>query len=697
MKTVNAHRKARQVSKSKHEFINFGGGLDLTTPAINANPGTCRDAQNWYVDSGQGYVRTEGYERFDGRPAPHDAQYATYEVTITGSVEVGDTITGVDSSATAIVIAVVTSTTPDYLVITKVSGTFNAIEVLNVSGSPEATSLTLPVTGGASTPLLAATYLNLAADEYRDDITAITGSGSVRGVFIFDDVTFAFRDNVGSTSCDLWKSTASGWSQIVYQEEVTYTAGSGDIDEGDTLTQGGVTATIQRVMQTTDVAGIGKLIITGRAGGNFAAGAATTTGSGALTLDGAESAITMTAGGRFEVIVHNFGGQLDTKRAYGVDGANRLWEFDGTVFAPIDTGLTVDKPTHIIEHKEHIFVSFKASAQNSGLGWPYRWDTASGAGEIATGDTVTGFSQEGGDSLGSGALAIISRNKTNILYGTHGGTEPDWSLVPYRDELGGYEWSIQQIGSTLLLDDRGIASLITSERYGNFEHSTLSRLIRPWLIEKRTTLVASCKSRDLSQYRLFFGSGAALYITLDGAKVLGMMPMLFADEPACAWSSELNDGTEVIIFGGTDGIVYCMDKGTSFDGDSIEHFIIQHFTHLNSPQTDKEFYGGFLEISGTSYSTFSLAYELGYGRTTVPQPESIPHEVELSSAAWDEFTWDAFYWDGKTLVPDEFGMEGSGNNVAIIIRGDSDLDGSIKLSGALLQYRPRVDFRYSNG
>lgn len=701
MKTRVGQQAAASISKAKNEFINFGGGLDLTSPPINTNPGTLRDTQNWFVDTSQGYERIHGYERVDGRPSPSVAQYATMDVTITSSIVVGDTVTGVTSAATGVVVAVVTTETPNYIVITKITGIFQAAEDLNVSAVKEGETLSLAIVGGAETIELNAQYLNLAADEYRGDITAVTGSGNILGVFVLNDIIYAWRNNVGGTQAELWKTTSSGWSQITFEEEVTFTAGNDLIDDGDTLTQGVVTATIQRYLHRTGIpdvdpppgTGVGSLVITSRSGGNFIAGAATTTGGGALSLDGAETAITMSSNGRFEVIVENFGGALGSKRAYGCDGVNPAWEFDGTIFAPIHTGMSPnDDPSHIAEHKGHLFLSFGPSAQHSAITIPYNWSPVFGAAELAVGDDITGFSPEGGGQLG-GALAIISRNKMNILYGTN---VDDWSLTPYRDELGGYEWSIQQIGSTMMVDDRGISSLVTSENYGNFDHSTLSRLIRPWVAEKRTGLVASCISRETSQYRLFFTGGIALYTTLDETKVLGMMPQVLGHNIKCAWSSEMNDGSEIILVGDDNGFVFEMEKGTSFDGDPIEHYFNMHFTHLNNPHINKEFFGGFFEISGGGFSQFDFSYELGYAKTDVPQPSPVLRTIELSSARWDAFTWDAFYWDGRTLVPNEIELAGMGENISLIVRGNSDYHSPVKLSGALIQYRPRVGLRYTS-
>ena len=97
----NAVQLARQkFVRVKQEFIAFKGGLDLETPPLFMPSGAIRESQNYECDSLGGYKSVVGYERFDGRPSPSDADYATIPVTITGTVAVGDTVTGGTSRET---------------------------------------------------------------------------------------------------------------------------------------------------------------------------------------------------------------------------------------------------------------------------------------------------------------------------------------------------------------------------------------------------------------------------------------------------------------------------------------------------------------------------------------------------------------------------------------------------------------------
>jgi hypothetical protein len=679
------------------DYIPFTGGLDTDTPNWQVKPGTVREAQNFEVGVSEGYQDIQGYERIDGQAAPSDAIYSILDVTITGEFSVGDTITQLVSGATAEVVGVVTEV-PAYLVITKITGTFDATNDLQVSSVTEGSSDSLAIADGASTVKLHAQYQAAAADAYRSDITAVPGAGAILGVTMLDDVDYAFRNNAGQTAANLYKTSASGWTQVDLGYEMSFTSGGTyEIQEGDVLTgaSSGTTATVARVVTESgtwsggDAAG--RFIFTSAPSGAFTAtellDVSGNPNSATCTADA--TAITLLPDGRFEFDIYNFGGLTGTKRIYGADGKNRGFEFDGTVFVPIDTGMTTDTPLHVKAHKKHLFFSFEGSAQHSGPSTPYIWDAVFGAAELAVGDTVTGFSVEPG-SEGSAALIIFSRNSTHVLYGT---SVSDWNLVRYREEVGAYAYSNQQLASTMVLDDRGVTTLNTTIAYGNFKHSTLSGHIQSWVNAQRTKTQASCIVRDKDQYRIFFSDSYALYITMSGNDLVGMMPVLFDNVVSCVYSLEADDGSERIVFGSDNGMVYQMDIGTSFDGEDIEAFLKTHYNHSKSMRWLKKYLSCTMEAHGTGYSEFNFTYELGYNSTAIPQPMSITNTLDFSSAVWDSFVWDAFIWDGVSLSPSTSRLAGSGENISLVVRKTSNYFSPIAFSGAHLRFLRRRPLR----
>ena len=233
-----------------------------------------------------------------------------------------------------------------------------------------------------------AIYRALAADAYRALIGPVPGAGSVLGVvgmiFSNTDNVYAFRANTNQTEVCIYKATPAGWVLVPFYNTVSFTAGgTTDALDGDVLTQGGVTATIKRVVwQSGSWTGtaVGDFIITDPSGGDFAAGAATAVGSGAtVTLSGVQTPITLLPGGRFEFVKCNFSGDIRTRRIYGCDGVNKCFEFDGDTLVPITTGLSPDVPTHITFHKNYLVISAGSSILGSASGMPFQWSAVDGA------------------------------------------------------------------------------------------------------------------------------------------------------------------------------------------------------------------------------------------------------------------------------------------------------------------------------
>lgn len=682
-------RGSNVLTPAHSEYWAFGGGLDQVSPALTMPPGRCRDSLNFEPNIIGGYTRVKGYERKDGRPSPSAQTYQILNATITGAWSVGNTVTGATSGATGIIQA----GTSTYFVLAKVTGAFIVGENIQIAAVTVAVSTSVNIPDGAPSSKLHAQYKALAANTYRNDILAPTGSGGVLGVWTYNDIDYCFRNNAGGTAAVMYKATAGGWVAIVFGEEIAFSNANTNVVDGVTLTEGAVTATVARVVLQTGTlqSGVntGRLIITGRAGGNFAGGAATTSGGGTLTLGGAQTAITLLPGGKYEFVNANFGGASGTLRMYGVDGVNRGFEFDGTTFVPISTGMTADTPNYVSVHKNTLFYLFGASLQKSGAGLPYQWALIVGAGEFALGAIGTGMIVGPGNNTTS-ALLIACQNKMSVLYGS---SVSDFNLVNYSTEFGAMAYSMRYLAEPMFLTNQGLATLSTTQKFGNFEHSSISELIRPFITQERVKTSYSCIVRNKNQYRIFFSDGFGVYVTINGDKLMGMMPVSLANAVSCASSVVLSDGTERIMFGSSNGMVYEMEKGTSFDGTAINAYLTLAYNNSKSPRLLKRYRGAALEVSGSGYAEFSLAYSLGYANSDIPSPLSQTIPAGLSSPQWDTGTWDVGVWDGLNLAPSEAKLEGTAENISMMIAMNSDYMDSITFNGAMLRYSPRREKR----
>ena len=699
---------AANLPQVKTEVFGLNGGLDLVSPALALKPGNLISATNWEPDIAGGYRRMYGIERLDGRTSPSAADYYLFSCTITSTINVGDTVTGGTSAKTAVVLRVNGTTE---LVVTKVSGAFTDGEALKVGGVTKATLAAAASTAinGAATPALHATYKNIAADSYRADIAKPTGSGPIRGVWYYNGSIYCFRDNAGATACGMWKATTAGWTAVALGTEVQFTTGAVATPvEGATLTQGGVTATVRRVMTRTGTWGgtaVGTLIISGLAGGNFAAGAATLTGGATCTLVGIQTAITLSPGGRYEFVNTNFAGTTDTFRMYGCDGVNYMFEFDGTYYCPIRTGIATDAPKYIASWKNMLVCAVKSSVQVSGIGQPFSWTALTGAAELATGDTVTGLLPQIGNAT-SGAMAIYTGGNTNRTYILYGNSSADFKLVLQSPDAGAQPYTCQNIGFGYALDTKGVVSLGTTINFGNFIMATLTRAIQPIIDAKRGLAVASCIVRSTNQYRVFFSDGTGVIVYMQGGNVQtasgstttgdNVGAIVYFDNTALGASTYFNtvvsyvdtSGLEHILAGGSDGMVYEVDKGTSHDGAAILAYMFLAFNSSNSPRNIKRYRRVVLQATCKNTADVTIGYELDYGSSETMSGYRGVQTLIGNGSYWDILTWDQFVFDAPYVNEYTIDTPGNGKNIGMMIYGNTDENEPYTVHSAINHFIP---------
>ena len=676
----------------QHDYIKLIGGLDLLTPTLSLKPGVLRDSLNYEVSVTGGYTRIAGYERFDGRPNPSDAAFAAITLSAVGTIVAGDAINGQTSGATGVVIAV------DGLVVyyTKSTGTFQVAENVRKGVTVQGTLTALG--GGTTNAKTNALYRNLAADVYRADIAAVPGSGPIRGVVYYNNKVYAWRDNAGATAMVMHVSSSGGWTAVPLGRQLQFSNGlPAGIVEGDTVTglTSGATGVVTRVaIQSGTFAAstaAGRLIFASVTGAFTPGETLRVAGTNRATAVGADSAITLLPGGTVTTDQGSFGGGSGARaRLYMADGVNKGAEFDGTVYVPITTGMPVDAPTRVKVHQRHLFFAFGSSVQFSGVGQQYAWTPLFGAGEIALDDVVTDWLTQPGAET-TGALVIYCRNSTSVLYGT---SSADWNLTNYQQDTGGISYTAQVLGSAYVLDDRGVIELRTSLNYGNFTDATLTANIRPWLQSRRNRATGSAVNREKNQYRIFFSDGSGLYITLLNGRLQGCMPVAFNHPVSAACNGETPDGAETNFFGSSNGFVYRLDAGTSFDGDAISATAFLNFATQGDSRVLKSYKRGSIEVQGSSYVELQVGYSLSYGDSMViDQGAASTYANSYFAPYWDSFTWDAFVWDGLTLSPSEIEISGTAENIALRIDCNGDYFDSFTLNSLILHYIVRRGLR----
>ncbi len=449
-----------------------------------------------------------------------------------------------------------------------------------------------------------------AAIEYnRDQIAAVPGSGNILGVWLYDGVVYAFRNNASGTAAIMHRSSATGWQTV--------------------------------------------------------------------------STPPLLPDGRYRFVNYNFYGHAGSVKMYGVDGVNEGFEFDGTTFTQIATGMVTDAPTHLIAHKYHLFYAFAGgSIQHSSIGDPLTWSPVTGASEIAVGHEITGLCAIPGE-----ALAIFCRNATFILYGT---SSADWNLVTHSLQAGAIENTVQDMHTPLYIDDYGLTSLEQTQSFGDFITNSYSQRVQPVIDLLKGSSTASMRVKSKDQYRLFFSDNSGLIAKRQSAKDWMFTRMNLPIPVLCCCSMESEaDGEDQLYFGSNDGFIYQMDRGTSFDGAEIEALIRLPFNHMKSPRSIKSFKKAIFEIIAPQQVTLKFSPEFAYGSTDIPVSNTQDLLVLTGGGYWDSALWDSFIWSAQSIGTAEAFIFGSGTNLSLIIRSFGTYEQPHTLQSALIHYTQR--------
>jgi hypothetical protein len=207
--------------QTESKSFDIRGGLDQETTALKIAPGRIIAALNHEMQP-NGVQRTEGFERFDGHPAPSAAEFFAADlVHLDTSVAThyppvaGETVIGNTSGATArvletVLVAGVGQRRRWPIALHLITGTFQLGERLlsMIAGVPTPVLYldSVPASGDWRESDSALGWLVAAQTYARNLITAVPGSGPVRGVLWFADKLNAWRDNAAATLGVLYHS-----------------------------------------------------------------------------------------------------------------------------------------------------------------------------------------------------------------------------------------------------------------------------------------------------------------------------------------------------------------------------------------------------------------------------------------------------------------------------------------------------------
>lgn len=400
-------------------------------------------------------------------------------------------------------------------------------------------------------------------------------------------------------------------------------------------------------------------------------------------------------GGKVRGVDFNFNG---THKIFFVDGTNSPAVFEDdtdTLSFPAGYPSDVVGGSFVEVYKNHIFV---AKGPNLAFSAPFDetdFTAASGGGVINVGHTITGL------VVFRDQLIVFSRNRIQRVVGS---SVADFQLVPISDDIGCIAAdTIQEVGGDVMfLGPDGLRLLSATERIGDFGLGLASAPIEKE-VNRAISLSQSYSSivlRGKAQYRLFN------YVNSDLAKdAKGFIGTKFSDQGSSniQWGETkgiqayVSDGRyvpggEITVFANSDGYVYKLETGSSFDGVDIEAIYQSPFMPIDDPQKRKSVYKMSLYVETTGSFDVDVNFDFDFFKIKNYNEQVQPPTINLQSSSAGVF----IYGQSNTLYNTAlYGSEldklyntpviGAGNTFSFRVE-DNSTNPSFSLDTAVFEY-----------
>lgn len=689
----------------------FQGGINVMDSPSMIDPGHLLGCLNYEPGVRGGYRRFDGYERFDGQASPSDSDYLGIQVDPSFVPPVGTVINEIESGASGEVCYV--DTDNSFIVLTKLLGSFLCRGSTLASLYGTTPSIGPGYLNGGLTDQTAASYYLQKYLYLQTDIGPVGGvnaQGPVRGVYPYLDKVYAFRDDAGGASASLWVSSSTGWTRVPLGYKVrfdtgVYSASMQPPDEGTVLTgaTSGAQFVLQRVVTLTGTWGTD-------AAGFFIVSVVNGTPVAGELLKDASNVTYMTyrsyapqvlhPGGVYEFRVHNFNAVQSPEtgfRLYGVSGVDYGFEYDAVagVFVQIETGMAQDTPDHLEVHANaYLVYSFPGgSLQNSGYQLPLIWNPVFGADERSVGEDVTFLREDV-----AGTLMIGTRRK---IWSLSGLVTEQFQTKPFSTNSGAIARTDEMPGQLIYLEDRGVTGAQQSPAFGNFEAGTFTDKILDLLTRLIATdaPVGAVVTRRKNLYRLVFASGTVLCLSVNaqgqfGGWTQGLYPTTVNGFYG-GFAKTATRQYERAFLAGANGYVYEIDKGRSFDGANVRHFLRISYFDAKSPDTIKRWRRLQVDLQPEGLASLAISVDFNFGNLAGQSNE--PLDFVGNGGFWDISLWDQFTWNAARYTQAVMKVEGEGYNIGMFFAGNSNNEEPMTLYSASLQYTPRVLNRNTKG
>jgi len=348
------------------------------------------------------------------------------------------------------------------------------------------------------------------------------------------------------------------------------------------------------------------------------------------------------------------------------DGSNDVQTFDGTTVIAITTP-TASVPYLVGAWKNRLFIALPNGHMFfSALGDPTDFSTATVTGEIYIGEDITAIKDAPG-----GTLVIASKNSIQILYYESTTADFIFRMEEFSAVSGMIEGTVERmLGTLYYADDRGVTTLEATDAYGDFATNTLAKKVQKTYQASKASIIASSTDRERNQYQLFMEGGAGtlgLIFTFENKRLRGTTKIEYPHTMSVITTGKDVDNEDISYFGSTNGFVYKMKSGTSFDGELIVTRLATAFHPYNTPTKWKDFKSLLFELSADSKVEIVYRAEFDYLASGFPQttPESM--YAEAGGGTWDVSLWDSFLWEEAYLSQITQRIVGFGTNMRILI------------------------------
>jgi hypothetical protein len=435
-------------------------------------------------------------------------------------------------------------------------------------------------------------------------IGAVPGDDPVRGVHVMDGVVYAVRD-FDTTTAKIYKSTNSGWQAL--------------------------------------------------------------TG-------------TLSDGGKYRFTIGQFDELTGLQRqrvTYFVSGVDKPHYIDGDTIVPIDHVNLPDESTpdfyatFILEFKNRLFLGYPdGRLLFSAVGDPTNFDPLSGAGEIYMEDTITNLVVGPGDTMiifCKGSTYLLKSLTDNSNAGGAVTSQYKFYMETFSKTSGSFEDTAQRIVGTIVNSgEKGVTSLEATDTFGDFSAAFVSKNIQVSYMRYKDLITTSTVQKANNQYRLFMSDGQAFYFTFDvEKKIKGVTKVKYLNPVLLCSEGVDENGDIMIVFASSNGFIYKMDSGTSFNGEDIVTRLTTAYDSYASPGSRKRFRSVNLEMKAGRDTLIYGSLSFDYGSPAWPKFSQEGFIAESPGGVWGVDRWGQFTYGSSTTQNPMLYSNGYGKNMSL--------------------------------